>query len=572
MIKMHHKGSSIRSTVHKILHESGTPFGRAFDLSVMIVILISIATVGFSLDSGMAHWVEVITVAEWVFTILFSIEYILRLWSASSPRTYACSFFGIIDLLAILPTFIGLFPGVESEYLFALRIIRLIRVVRIFKLCTDVGWLHSSICLTLFLFMGTFTWHFLRIPAPTTIIFQTGSERGLYHKLGIELKKVLELENQSLLIRLKNSEGSKDNVKALQNGKCHLALIQNDANCEEKIRSIAAIYPELLHLVCRRDSIIVSLNDLVGKKISIGANKSGTNQIVRELLNFVKVPLIESQTLALPSTDALSKLVSGEIDAAFFLTGLGSSIINEAMLNPDLVLKSIKVGKSDLSADAISRQFVDGFRVHYPHVSPSVIPQLAYEGLPSEPLPSLSVDAVLACSADLDSNTVKVITETLFEKRAILSAREPSFTYLDESSARSGLQFPIHKGAEYYYFRQNPSFLAENAESMGFVLTLLLLVWSCVNWARNLIDKSRKNRIDTYYQAIDEVIHQLKGSPNLEKINELENTLLEIRIRAADELVGEKLAGDESFLIYQNMLNGTQSMLLRIRERTVNSS
>ena len=572
MIKFHQKGSSIRSTVHKVLHESGTPLGKAFDLSVMIVILISIATVGFSLDPCMAHWGEVIAVAEWIFTILFSIEYILRLWSASSPRTYACSLFGIIDLLAILPTFIGLFPGVEGEYLFALRIIRMIRVARIFKLCTDVGWLRSSICLILFLFMGMYTWHFLRIPTPKIIILQTGSENGLYHRLGIELKRVLELEHQSLLIKLKNSEGSKENVKALQNGKCQLALIQNDANCEEKIRSIAAIYPELLHLVCRRDSNIESLNDLVGKKISIGANKSGTNQIVRELLNFVKVSLIEGQILSYSSTDALSKLASGKIDAAFFLTGLGSDTISEAMLNPDLVLKGIKVGKSDLDADTISRQFVDGFRVHYPHVSPSVIHQLAYEGLPSEPLPSLSVDAVLACSADLDSNTIQVITKTLFDKRAILSARESSFAYLDELSARSGLQFPVHKGAEYYYFRKNPSFLAENAEAMGFVLTLVLLVWSGVNWAGNLIDNSRKNRIDTYYQAIDEVIHQLKDSPDLEKIHELEDTLLEIRIRAADELVEEKLAADDSFIIYQNMLNGTQSMLLRIRERVVNSS
>ena len=79
--------------------------------------------------------------------------------------------------------------------------------------------------------------------------------------------------------------------------------------------------------------------------------------------------------------------------------------------------------------------------------------------------------------------------------------------------------------------------------------------------------QKKKNRIDTYYKAVDHVIHRLHDGVDLAEIDELENELLNIRQRAADELVDEKLGADQSFMIYQNMLNGCQSMLLRIREK-----
>ena len=101
---------------------------------------------------------------------------------------------------------------------------------------------------------------------------------------------------------------------------------------------------------------------------------------------------------------------------------------------------------------------------------------------------------------------------------------------------------------------------------MGFILTLILILWSVLVWAQRWFLQSRKNRIDAYYEAIDEVINRLNDGTNLEEINELKNTLLEIRQRAADELVKEKLAADESFIIYQNMLNGCQQLLAQKKQ------
>ena len=101
---------------------------------------------------------------------------------------------------------------------------------------------------------------------------------------------------------------------------------------------------------------------------------------------------------------------------------------------------------------------------------------------------------------------------------------------------------------------------------IGFALTLSLIIWSTLVWAKRWYIERRKNRIDTYYQAIDDVIQRLHDGTDLDEIAELEAELLKIRQRAADELVNEKLAANESFVIYQNMLNGCQQLLARKKQ------
>src|SRR5215207_1341073 len=115
-----------RSRLHEIVFESDTLAGRIFDLLVIWLILLSLLVVilesvrEIRQDHGAAlHF------AEWFFTILFSIEYILRLLAVKNPLRYALSFYGLVDLLAILPTFISLLvPG--TQYLLAIRILRLL--------------------------------------------------------------------------------------------------------------------------------------------------------------------------------------------------------------------------------------------------------------------------------------------------------------------------------------------------------------------------------------------------------------------------------------------------------------
>ncbi|MGJ9420345.1 ion transporter [Massilia sp. CMS3.1] len=123
-----------RARIHEIIFGIDTPAGRAFDIGLVAAILLSILVV--VLDSvpavGGRH-ARLMYALEWFFTLLFTVEYAARLATVRQPWRYAVSFYGLIDLLSVLPTYISLLvPG--SEALLDIRILRLLRVFRIFKL------------------------------------------------------------------------------------------------------------------------------------------------------------------------------------------------------------------------------------------------------------------------------------------------------------------------------------------------------------------------------------------------------------------------------------------------------
>ncbi len=126
---------TLRERIHEIIFESDTPAGKWFDIALIVAILLSVFVVIVATlpEIRGTLWEGRLYAAEWVFTGLFTVEYILRLAVVKRPWRYAVSFFGVVDLLAILPAFIGLIvPG--GERLLVVRTLRLLRVFRVLKL------------------------------------------------------------------------------------------------------------------------------------------------------------------------------------------------------------------------------------------------------------------------------------------------------------------------------------------------------------------------------------------------------------------------------------------------------
>lgn len=139
---MTHDGSperGWRERAHEIIFEADTAPGRAFDILLLIAILASVAAVmAESIESVAEVYGRQLLWAEWGFTALFTLEYVLRLATTKRPVTYAKSFFGIVDLLSILPTYLSLLiPGAQS--LLVIRALRLLRIFRVLKLARFVG-------------------------------------------------------------------------------------------------------------------------------------------------------------------------------------------------------------------------------------------------------------------------------------------------------------------------------------------------------------------------------------------------------------------------------------------------
>jgi Ion transport protein. len=133
------RDSNWRDALYDVIFKADTVAGKSFDIAVIVIIVLSVITVIINtVGSIEQRYGNILHIAEWVFTILFTIEYALRLICCKRPVAYARSFFGIVDLLAIVPTYISVFLP-SSHVLIVIRILRVLRIFRVLKLVKYIG-------------------------------------------------------------------------------------------------------------------------------------------------------------------------------------------------------------------------------------------------------------------------------------------------------------------------------------------------------------------------------------------------------------------------------------------------
>lgn len=176
------KAARWRSRIHEVIYEADTPSGKTFDVILLILIVLSIVFVMMeSVESIDAKYHDELYIGEWIITIFFSIEYILRIISIKRPSRYIFSFYGIIDFLATIPLYLSLFLG-GTQALVTVRALRLLRIFRILKVTRYVGESnklvraiqHSWAKISIFLFAVLI----VSIIAGTLMYFIEGEESG----------------------------------------------------------------------------------------------------------------------------------------------------------------------------------------------------------------------------------------------------------------------------------------------------------------------------------------------------------------------------------------------------------
>lgn len=126
--------STVRKKLYKIIFEADTNAGKAFDIALLILIVISVTIVSLeTVVSLRRNYLDLFIRLEWTFTIIFTVEYLLRIYSTPRPFKYIFSFFGLVDFISIIPTYLSLFI-LGSQYLLVVRVLRLLRIARVFKL------------------------------------------------------------------------------------------------------------------------------------------------------------------------------------------------------------------------------------------------------------------------------------------------------------------------------------------------------------------------------------------------------------------------------------------------------
>ncbi|RZK39512.1 MAG: ion transporter [Pedobacter sp.] len=178
-----------RQKLYIIIYGVNTPAGKAFDVGLLIVILLSVFTIMLETVEGVnVRFHNELVVLEWLFTIAFTLEYIIRIFISNRPFKYIFSFYGIIDLLSILPMFLSLFIS-GSNILSSFRILRLLRLFRVFRLMEfmeessklKVALLASRAKIMVFLYAVTI----IAILIGTLMYYVEGPENGFTSPTGI---------------------------------------------------------------------------------------------------------------------------------------------------------------------------------------------------------------------------------------------------------------------------------------------------------------------------------------------------------------------------------------------------
>ncbi|MGD9903553.1 MAG: TAXI family TRAP transporter solute-binding subunit [Vicinamibacterales bacterium] len=285
--------------------------------------------------------------------------------------------------------------------------------------------------------------------AATTVRLSSGIPGATFHPLGERLAAGYRRVLPGLTVEIEESPGSVRNVRALQNGTADLGFafadvtyvafvgrLAEDPRPFGQLRGIAVLQLTPLHLVARAGLDVRAIGDLRGRRVGTGPPGSGTALTSEILLRGFGVAADEVATEALPFNDAARRLVAGTLDAAFVSAGYPSEAVQ--------IATSAGARLVAVEGDAVTR-----LRTEYPFLRLAFVPGRTYPGHPS-PVPTVGVDSLLLCRADLDEELVYQLTASFFDVLPTLSTELESLQLMDVARA-SATPIPLHRGAARYY-------------------------------------------------------------------------------------------------------------------------
>lgn len=282
---------------------------------------------------------------------------------------------------------------------------------------------------------------------PKLMSMLTGGTSGTYYPLGGAMAKVITDET-GIQTDAVSSNASADNVIALSEGEAEIAFVQTDvmANAVEgtnafegkavdNVLALGSLYPETIQIVTLADSGISSVEDLKGKKVSVGAPGSGTYINAEQILEIHGMTMDDIDAQNLDFGESTGGIQDGNIDAAFITSGTPTGAVDGlSATNP-------------VSIVPIAQEKVDELVEAYPYYAADTIPAGTY-GMDNE-VNTVAVLAMLAVSKDLSEDLVYNMTKAIYENTDAISHAKGEFITLE--TATDGIGIDFHPGAEKYF-------------------------------------------------------------------------------------------------------------------------
>ncbi len=278
----------------------------------------------------------------------------------------------------------------------------------------------------------------------------TGGTSGVYYPLGVALGKVYGEKIPGARTQVQSTKASVENLNLLQRGKGELAFALGDSvksawdgDAEvgfpqklDKLRGVAAVYPNVIQIVAAQASGVKTFADLKGKSLSVGAPKSGTEVNARRVFEVLGMSYKDlAKTEYLPFGESIELIKNRQLDATLQSAGLGVSSIRD-------LASSLPITMVSIPADVATK-------LGAPFVA-TTIPANTYTGQTAD-VPTLAVMNYLVTHAGVPDETVYQMTKQMFEALPQLVAAHKAASSIDAKKANDGMPVPLHPGAARYY-------------------------------------------------------------------------------------------------------------------------
>jgi TRAP transporter TAXI family solute receptor len=289
-----------------------------------------------------------------------------------------------------------------------------------------------------------------RANAAEFINILTGGTSGVYYPLGVALSKIFTEKIEGSRPSVQATKASVENLNLLQQGKGELAFTLGDSLADawagkedagfksklDKLRGIGAIYPNYIQIVASRESGIKTLADLKGKRLSVGAPKSGTELNARAILAGVGLGYSDlGKVEYLPFAESVELMKNRQLDATLQSAGLGVASLRDLASSVDVVVVEIPPATVE--------------KVGLPYVS-ATIPAGTYTGQDAA-VPTAAVVNYLVTREGVSDDLAYAMTKAVYENVDTLAAAHSAAKAIKLDSALSGMPVPLHPGAARYF-------------------------------------------------------------------------------------------------------------------------
>lgn len=327
-------------------------------------------------------------------------------------------------------------------------------------------------------------------------------------------------------------------LEILSDDEADLALVENSAAFVPGIRAVLPVYESVLHLAMRNDFEPEDFRNPLRKASFHVANRSAAGD------NFVAL-VTRRQGLAETNYEVTNAFIPGNTDIIVYFGPIDPE--NTSWLPEGYSLVSL--------ANRLNPQrkfFEEGIGYSAPNMKPKVIPALTYD-LPGneEGLLTVAVDTLLVTRKDVPVSTIYELTRTFLVQKPRFNAIAPHlFSGINESFDPLNLSFPLHDGARRYLERDDPGLLERYAETINMLMYLVFLIITGFLGLGRWRAQRKKDRIDVFYERVIAI----RGRIGTEESTQLLGELDDLEREAFESLVKEKLAANESFRIFTDLM------------------